>query len=158
MKVNSRARRHADRGGDPLDGLVNLFDLGIVLAVAFLIAALASVDLTELLTDSEAAAQAREAAAVTADPNETVSELELAPGERVVGQGEEIGTVYRLEDGRTVIVRPEEAGAVPGEGETLDPAAPGTEGAAPGAPPAEDGEDSANPFEGLPDLGGDATP
>ena len=31
-----------DRAGDPLDGLVNLFDLAIVLSVAFLLAALAS--------------------------------------------------------------------------------------------------------------------
>ena len=30
-----------DEAGDPLDGLVNLFDLGIVLAVAFLIAGIA---------------------------------------------------------------------------------------------------------------------
>ena len=42
IKVNPRARRHEDRAGDPLDGLVNLFDLGIVLAVAFLLAALSS--------------------------------------------------------------------------------------------------------------------
>ena len=40
MTVSHRARRHVDRGGDPLDGLVNLFDLGIVLAVGFLIAGL----------------------------------------------------------------------------------------------------------------------
>jgi hypothetical protein len=30
-----------DSAGDPLDGLVNLFDVGIVLAVAFLIAGIA---------------------------------------------------------------------------------------------------------------------
>jgi hypothetical protein len=30
----------SDAAGDPLDGLVNLFDIGIVLAVAFLIAGL----------------------------------------------------------------------------------------------------------------------
>lgn len=40
------------RAGDPLDGLVNLFDLGIVLAVAFLLAALQSVNLSDLLTKS----------------------------------------------------------------------------------------------------------
>ena len=44
--VTARARSHEDRAGDPLDGLVNLFDLGIVLAVAFLLAALSSFDLT----------------------------------------------------------------------------------------------------------------
>ena len=32
MKVSARARMREDRAGDPLDGLVNLFDLGIVLA------------------------------------------------------------------------------------------------------------------------------
>ncbi len=49
-RVSSRAKLRVDRSGDPLDGLVNLFDLGIVLAVAFLLAALQSVNLTELLT------------------------------------------------------------------------------------------------------------
>ena len=47
MKVTPRARSRDDRAGDPLDGLVNLFDLGIVLSVAFLLAALSSLDLTE---------------------------------------------------------------------------------------------------------------
>ena len=49
-RVTPRARRRDDHNGDPLDGLVNMFDLGIVLAVAFLLAALQSVNLTELLT------------------------------------------------------------------------------------------------------------
>lgn len=35
-----RHGRIEDAAGDPLDGLVNLFDIGIVLAVAFLIAGL----------------------------------------------------------------------------------------------------------------------
>ncbi len=113
VKVSPRARSHEDRGGDPLDGLVNLFDLGIVLAVAFLLAALSSVDLEEVFTDQEALEAAR---AVTASEGEVVNEVELAPGERVVGQGEEIGTVYELSDGRTVIVRPEGSEPVPGEG------------------------------------------
>ena len=43
--VTPNARRRGDRAGDPLEGLVNLFDLGIVLAVAFLLAALASAGL-----------------------------------------------------------------------------------------------------------------
>ena len=36
VSVTARARCRDDRAGDPLDGLVNLFDLGIVLSVAFL--------------------------------------------------------------------------------------------------------------------------
>jgi hypothetical protein len=106
MAVSPRVRGHEDRGGDPLDGLVNLFDLGIVLSVAFLLAALSSVDLTEVLTDREAAARAAEAAdSVVAEREQTVREVELEPGQRVVGRGEEVGRVYRLADGRTVIVR-----------------------------------------------------
>lgn len=107
---------HEDRGGDPLDGLVNLFDLGIVLAVAFLLAALSSVDLEEVFTDQAALEAAQSAAQVTAGEDEVANEVELAAGERVVGQGEEIGTVYELDDGRTVIVRPEDSQPVPGEG------------------------------------------
>ena len=52
-RVRARARSRPDNGGDPLDGLVNLFDLGVVLAVAFLLAALASLDLTDVLTRGE---------------------------------------------------------------------------------------------------------
>jgi hypothetical protein len=141
VKVSRRARRHADRGGDPLDGLVNLFDLGIVLAVAFLIAALASLDLTDVLTDEEAAARAAQAAQITATEQETVEELELQPGERVVGQGREIGRVYELDDGRTVIVREGEDGTE-------------TEEIAPPAEPVEPdaGTDPEPDPGGLPDL------
>ena len=45
ISVTPRARSREDRAGDPLDGLVNLFDLGIVLSVAFLLAALSSLHL-----------------------------------------------------------------------------------------------------------------
>ena len=40
ISVTPHANSRQDRAGDPLDGLVNLFDLGIVLSVAFLLAAL----------------------------------------------------------------------------------------------------------------------
>ncbi|HEY5976512.1 MAG TPA: DUF2149 domain-containing protein [Solirubrobacterales bacterium] len=36
---------------------------------------------------------------------QTVREFTLKPGEKVVGRGEPVGTVYRLADGRTIIVR-----------------------------------------------------
>ena len=119
--MSRRAHHHEDRGGDPLDGLVNLFDLGIVLSVAFLLAALSSADLTKVLTDSEAAKAAAAAAnAVTAQPDEVTKEIQLDPGERVVGTGEEIGRVYRLDDGRTIIVRPKDEPGVTGEGGTVE--------------------------------------
>jgi hypothetical protein len=111
MKMSRRAHRHEDRGGDPLDGLVNLFDLGIVLSVAFLIAALSSLDLEKVLTDEEAAERAAAASnQVTAKQDEVTKPIRLEPGERVVGQGREVGRVYRLEDGRTIIVKPKRPG------------------------------------------------
>lgn len=107
MRVTARARSRDDRAGDPLDGLVNLFDLGIVLSVAFLLAALSSLDLTEALTaKSKAEPTTSPADAVVAEESESVKRVQLKPGERVVGRGEAVGTVYRLNDGRTVIVRP----------------------------------------------------
>lgn len=105
MKVTPRARARDDRAGDPLDGLVNLFDLGIVLSVAFLLAALSSLDLTSALTaKSKTDPATRPANAVVANKDQPVKEIKLKPGQRVVGRGEPVGTLYRLADGRTVLV------------------------------------------------------
>jgi len=87
-----------ENAGDPLDGLVNLFDIGMILAVAFLIAGLSfAFD----LGDKQAAAQKRADAEVRARvlpaPDET---------RRARGQGTPVGTAYRLADGRLVIVSP----------------------------------------------------
>jgi hypothetical protein len=106
-RVTPRARLHRDRGGDPLDGLVNLFDLGVVLAVAFLLAALSSLRLTDLLTRSDVTvvrSGAREQTVIV-KRGDKVQTLRLRPGQRVVGRGSRVGSVYRLADGRLVYVR-----------------------------------------------------
>jgi len=105
IPVRGRARTHADRGGDPLDGLVNLFDLGIVLAVAFLIAALSSLKLSDLLTQEDVTVvrSGPDSNTVIVKRGQRVRTIELQ-GRRVVGEGRRIGSVYRLEDGRTVFV------------------------------------------------------
>ncbi len=105
IPVSRRARRHADRGGDPLDGMVNLFDLGIVLAVAFLLAALSSLQLSDLLTDEDVTVvrSGQGQSTVIVKDGQRVQTVKLQ-GRRVVGEGERIGSVYRLEDGRTVFV------------------------------------------------------
>lgn len=83
-----------ENAGDPLDGLVNLFDIGIVLAVAFLIAGLT-------LTVSSREEIERRASA--APPKARV--LPKPTGNpRARGQGEPVGKVYRLADGRLVYV------------------------------------------------------
>ena len=56
-----RHRPIADDAGDPLDGLVNLFDVGMILAIAFLIAGLGIT--LNLKTDKFEARQGRHATA-----------------------------------------------------------------------------------------------
>ena len=103
--VTPRARRHVDRAGDPLDGLVNLFDLGIVLAVAFLLAALSSLRLTSILTDKNVSVVRNTPGSTTiiTKQGQKVRTITLS-GQRVAGQGTKVGTVYRLSDGREVLV------------------------------------------------------
>jgi hypothetical protein len=115
-RVRARAKMHEDRAGDPLDGLVNLFDVGVVLAVAFLLAALSSIELTpQALKENRQQQAQREQQtpkendrSVVVGKDEQAKELQLKPGEKVVGSGEPVGTVYRLDDGRTILVRPQD--------------------------------------------------
>jgi hypothetical protein len=86
-----------DNAGDPLDGLVNLFDIGIVLAVAFLIAGLTlSVN-----------PQTRHIQRRAEQSGAQVHVLPAPSGEqRAGGRGQPLGRAYRLADGRIVIVSP----------------------------------------------------
>ncbi len=88
------------------DGLVNLFDLGIVISVAFLLAAISSLDLTQAITGKAQGkdSQTRAADTVVSARTPGIKQVKVEPDEKVVGCGEAIGTVYELSDGRTVIV------------------------------------------------------
>ena len=101
IKVSPRARRHEDRAGDPLDGLVNLFDLGIVLAVAFLLAALSSLHVLDQLAQHGL----RAPDTITVNPGDKVKQVP-PNAQRVVGRGKQVGQVYRLDDGRLIYVVP----------------------------------------------------
>ena len=100
IRVSPRARSNRDHAGDPLDGLVNLFDVGIVLAVAFLLAALSSLNLTEQFTGTGVAPNEE---TVTVSPGETTGEVP-STDDTVVGTGSKVGSVYRLTDGRLIYV------------------------------------------------------
>ena len=83
-----------ENAGDPLDGLVNLFDIGMVLAVAFLIAGLGlTLDLkSETKPHDQAGLSGRTLPSPAGKPSAT-------------GQGEPVGQVYRLPDGRLIYVK-----------------------------------------------------
>ena len=90
--------------GDPLDGLVNLFDVGMILAIAFLIAGLG---LTLNLKSDKLEARhgsSRAAAKTAAGGKERVIESPTA-APHAAGRGTPVGQVYRLPDGRLVYVR-----------------------------------------------------
>jgi hypothetical protein len=103
IRVTPHARRHEDRAGDPLDGLVNLFDLGIVLAVGFLLAALASLNVLGQVTKHGLTSPDQ----ITVKPDDQVKNVP-PNGQRVVGRGQEVGKVYRLNDGRLIYVVPQQ--------------------------------------------------
>lgn len=84
-----------ENAGDPLDGLVNLFDIGMILAVAFLIAGLSlSLNAKSGAIDQPGAGAGTEQ--VLPSP---------AGGPRAQGRGQPVGQVYRLPDGRLVYVK-----------------------------------------------------
>jgi hypothetical protein len=84
--------------GDPLDGLVNMFDLGLVLAVAFLLAGLTLGAAKQ--PHKTPPQKATEQALTTPSASRSAS-----------GQGRAVGQVYQLADGQLVLVKPKGAGA-----------------------------------------------
>ncbi len=99
-----RHRPVADDVGDPLDGLVNLFDVGMILAIAFLIAGLGLT--LNLKTDKFEARQGKAPKASTAKSagaEKVIPHPTSAP--HAAGRGTPVGQVYRLPDGRLVYVK-----------------------------------------------------
>jgi len=84
--------------GDPLDGLVNMFDLGLVLAVAFLVAG--------LTLGAKALEQSKAQQAATRQTLTTPSSPKTA-----AGTGRAVGQVYQLPNGQLVLVKPGGASA-----------------------------------------------
>jgi hypothetical protein len=91
-----RHGRIEDSTGDPLDGLVNLFDIGIVLAVAFLIAGLG-------LTINQHTHRLQRRAPAIKQTQTLPSPSSGAPS--AAGHGQPVGTVYRLANGQLVYVQ-----------------------------------------------------
>ena len=121
-RVTPRARLRGDRAGDPLDGLVNLFDLGIVLAVAFLLAALQSVNLTELLTRKNVTVVRNDSSGQTliVKQGDQLKTVHLSR-QTVTGAGQRVGDVFRLADGRLVYVQRAPASSAPPPATTTAP-------------------------------------
>lgn len=119
-----------DRNGDPLDGVVNLFDVAIVLAIGFLIAALSAMGLTGVLSGKNVTIVTNPGTSsmeVRIKQGDHFVKLLLQPGQQVSGVGTLIGQFYQLADGSTIYV--------PAAGSTLPPALPTTNPTTPGELP-----------------------
>jgi len=120
--MNRRRINRLDRNGDPLDGLVNLFDVAIVLAVAFLLAALTGIGLSGVLSSKDLTIVTNPGQTdmqIITKQGEKVTKLQLN-GQQVTGTGTKIGEFYRLPDGTTVYVP--SSGATPAPGGSASPA------------------------------------
>ncbi len=113
----------ADRNGDPLDGLVNLFDVALVLVVGFLVAALSAVGLLGLLTDEHMTIITNPGTPqmqVIVKDGDQIVKLDMTNGAQIQGLGTLVGSFYKLADGSIVWVP---AGALPPTGSAPVPGA-----------------------------------
>jgi hypothetical protein len=103
-----RRRRHLeDCEEDPLTGFANLFDLGIVFALGFMVSLITYLGLPELLGNEDMVLVKNPGAEDMEMIIKTGEQLErLQPtGSSLAGEGgEKLGTAYRLPSGKVVYV------------------------------------------------------
>jgi len=124
--MGRRRINRTDRNGDPLDGVVNLFDVAIVLSVAFMLAALTGIGLSGILSSNHMTIVTNPGQSdmqVITKNGSQITRLNLKAGQQVSGLGTLIGQFYRLPDGTTVYV-PSSGGTTtqtPGSSTTTTP-------------------------------------
>ncbi len=106
-----RASAAVDSGedGDPLGGVVNLFDASMVLVVALILALAGSASLAEV-----AARMSTRDITIVTNPGRPDMEMIVKRGERIerlraseergAGRGQRLGVAYRLESGEVIYV------------------------------------------------------
>jgi len=121
----------SDRNGDPLDGIVNLWDVAIVLAVGFLVAALAAAGVTGLLTNKNMTIVTNPGTPqmqVIVKEGDKITKLDMQSGQQASGAGTLLGQFYKLADG-TVVYVPAGQTSTPAPGVTPTPGVTSTPGA-----------------------------
>jgi hypothetical protein len=108
MRYMKRRRiSKVDRNGDPLEGIVNLFDVAIVLAVGFLVMALAGLGVSGLLTSRHVTIVTNPGTSqmqVITKNGDQIKKFDASSGPTVSGVGSLLGSFYQLGDGTVVYV------------------------------------------------------
>ena len=109
-KISSHQRLLTSHDDDPLSSVANLFDVAMVFAVALLMAIVVHTNLPEILSENNEYT-------VVKNPNQPNMEIIHHKGKKLEhykmtkqtlgGEGEKLGTAYRLKSGEVVYV-PEE--------------------------------------------------
>ena len=95
-----------EEDSDPLGGMANLFDLAMVFAVALMVAAVSSMQVSELLTESDATIvknPGREDMEIIVKKDNVIERYAGTTGEGQ-GRGKRVGTAYELENGEIIYV------------------------------------------------------
>lgn len=102
-----KGRAWAGEDDDPAAGLVNLFDVWLVFAVALLMALLAYYRLPELVSSQDEVTviknPGRPDMEIIRKKGTEVESLKLT-GSKSAGEGQKLGTAYKLKSGKVVYV------------------------------------------------------
>lgn len=105
-KYKRYRRPFEEQDHDPLEGMVNLFDIAMIFAVALMVAVVTHMHVTEMFTDEN----------FTMVKNPGSEEMEIiikkgqeieqykASGEKGAGKGKRVGAAYQLESGEIIYV------------------------------------------------------
>lgn len=103
-----RKRILDEEENDPLAGMANLFDLGMVFAVALMVALVARLQIADLLTEDQVT--------MVKNPGKPDMEIIVKDGDKIVkykasekasttdGKGRRVGIAYELENGQIIYV------------------------------------------------------
>lgn len=107
MKRRRRFNLRQNAQEDPISGVANLFDASIVLIVSMMIALFMAYDLLDFLNPDSSVTITKQGAdgqveIITKKGNEI--KARKMTDKKLSGEGERLGTAYRLNDGRMVYV------------------------------------------------------
>jgi hypothetical protein len=106
LKSNRYRRPFRESDSDPLEGMVNLFDVAMVFAVALMVAVVTHMHVTEMFT--------KEDFTMVKNPGKEEMEIIIKKGQEIeqyktssengAGKGKRVGVAYQLETGEIIYV------------------------------------------------------